>query len=81
MQITTDLRQHHLEAFEAEYFKLMDGKRGKNTDNGATVRAAQKAGWFVTDPGDVGEMTGAECARIAAEINRVYVEAITLDPN
>jgi hypothetical protein len=76
-----ELKQRHLEAFEAEYFRLMDGKRGKNTDNGATVRAAQKAGWFVTDPGDVGELTGKRVGELAAEINRVYVEAITLDPN
>lgn len=76
-----ELKQRHLEAFEAEYFKLIEGKRGKNTDNGATVRAAQKAGWFDGDIGDVGNMTGAECAAIAADVNRVYIEAITLDPN
>lgn len=76
-----DIRQRHLEAFEAEYFALVDGKRGKNTDNGATVRAAKKAGWFAEDIGDVGEMTGKHAAALAADINRVYIEAITIDPN
>lgn len=79
MQITTDLRQHHLEAFEEAYNK--DRPVGMSTSAGHAVRAAIAAGWFTSDPGDVGEMKPSEVRRLSREIDAAYNEAIALDPN
>lgn len=79
--IIDDLRQRHLEAFEAEYNRLFSDKSGRNTERGATVRAAKKAGWLINDPGDVAEMLPREVAKLAKAINERYVEVMTIDPN
>lgn len=76
-----DLRQRHLEKFEEEYWKLADNIRGRNRDNGATVRAAQAAGWLKRDPGPVGDMKPADVRRLAEAINARYTELTTIDPN
>lgn len=81
MNIIKDLRQRHLEAWEDAYFRLSDGKKGMNSDNGAVVRAAVEAGWLDGDPGDVGEMKPAGVIALAKKINNAYTEATTLDPN
>ena len=80
MKIKDDLRQRHLEAFEETYLNG-ESKKGRNTDNGAVVRAAQKAGWLDGDIGDVGDMMPRDVIKLAQEINRRYVEMTTLDPN
>jgi len=83
--IISDLKQRHLEAWEAAYFELIthDGKTkpGKNTDNGAVIRAAAKAGMLTGDVGDVGDMTPKAAAKLAGAINAAYLEAVTIDPN
>ena len=81
IEVIKDLRQRHLEAWEAEYFRLTDDKKGRHTDNGATVRAAAKAGWLSDDVGDVGDMKPAEVIALAKKINERYVEVTTIDPN
>lgn len=79
INVIDDLRQRHLEAWEAEYFRLMEGKRGRNTDNGAVIRAAVKAGWLDGDPGNVGEMNPKDVVILAEKINGAYSDATTLD--
>ena len=80
MKLFDDLRQRHLEAFEEEYLNA-ESKKGRNTDNGAIVRAAQKAGWVDGDIGDVGDMIPRDVIKLARQINQRYTELTTLDPN
>lgn len=80
MKLVTDLRQHHLEDFEAAYNK--DLPKGVSSQAGHVVRAALAAGWFGDANGaDVGEMKPADVRRLSREIDAAYNAAVTLDPN
>jgi hypothetical protein len=85
MKLTKDLRQRHLEAFEEHFWSAQGEKRwqGKNRDNGLTVRSAIAAGWFsdAPDPDVVLEMKPSEVAKLAQQVNELYVEVTRIDPN
>jgi len=82
MNIITDWRQRHLEAFETEYFTLSEKLKGKNSDNGAVVRAAIKAGIITGVSLDaIGDMSPREVGKMARAVNAQYVEVMTVDPN
>lgn len=90
MKLITDLRQRHLEAFEAEVNarKGEGDVRGLSTDAGLAVRSAIAAGWFTdgndphaTDPDIVGDMAPAAVRKLAKAVNTAYIEAVQTDPN
>lgn len=85
MKLITDLRQRHLEAFEAEVnARKGDGDvHGLSTDAGLAVRSAIAAGWIIdaTDPDVVGDMAPADVRKMAKAVNTAYLEAVRTDPN
>jgi hypothetical protein len=82
IEIISDLRQRHLEAFEdalgeggiANLAKV----RGA-TGNGMICRAALDAGW-IKDV-DVGELHGGDAQKLATAVFDAYRAATAIDPN
>jgi hypothetical protein len=48
---------------------------------GTIVRAAQKAKWFETDPGDIDELTPSAVVALALEVSKAYNDALAVRPN
>ena len=83
MELISDLRQRHLEAWEKSFNELRGDDKGASRYYGAVVRAAINAGWF-RDPvpvDDVDEMTPRQVRAYARAVDTAYTEATTLDPN
>lgn len=79
--LITDLRQRHLEAFEAAYNTIE--ARGRATLAGGAVRAAASAGWFgdTLKGDDVGDMLPTEVQALSKEIDALYTKVTTLEKN
>lgn len=72
-----DLRQQQLEDWEEAYNAIPDDVRGKSRHNGAVIRAAIQAGWFLGDDlsvDDVGLLTFKQAKPLADEIYSLYNE-------
>jgi hypothetical protein len=83
MKLIKDLRQRHLEAWEREFNRIRGDDKGVSTYHGAVVRAALAAGWFGEDgdPDTVDDMTPREVRKLSADVDSLYAEVTTLDPN
>ena len=78
------LLQGDLEDFEKEYYRFKKGnKEGLMTDRGAVVKAAVRIGWLVDVPKDFDPRNEKPqmISKWAVEIDRIYTEASTPDPN
>jgi hypothetical protein len=83
VKLITDLRQRHLEKWEREFNRFRGDDKGVSTYHGAVVRAALAAGWFGDDGSadDVDDMTPRQVRQLSAEVDALYAEVTTLDPN
>jgi hypothetical protein len=83
VKLITDLRQRHLEAWEREFNSRRGDDTGVSTFRGTVVRAALAAGWFGEDgdPDTVDDMTPRQVRQLSAEVDALYAEVTTLDPN
>ena len=88
-EVVKDLRQHHLESWDDEYWQRRDAiKReqiGRSTDEGLIVRAALAAGWFgdglrVDADERVKNMSPSEVLELATIINSKREVARAIDP-
>lgn len=86
-----DIRQRDLEAYERDYnTRVRDDegeinilKMGQMQVYGAAVRAAVAAGWFtdLTTQEAVDDLTGKEIRALHKQVDTLYQEMTTLDPN
>lgn len=83
MKLITDIRQRHLEKFEALYFVDVEDRKGVSTETGAAVRAAVEAGWFADVPNgyDVADEKPSVVRALAQQVNDLYLDIIKIDPN
>jgi hypothetical protein len=81
MKLKTEIKQRHLEAWETAYLAI--DTKGSSNHAGAVVRSAIEAGWF-DDPVSVdavGDMAPSEVRRLARDIDKLYTDIISIDPN
>jgi hypothetical protein len=79
-----ELKQKHVEAFYhaiPQDLTAVELFRDMLRNSGAIVRAAQKAKWFETDPGDVDELAPGAVLELAKEVTAAYGEAIAVSPS
>lgn len=81
LTLKKDLKQRHLEAFEAAFNEQDSTATGQSIIRRMTVDTALKAGWFGDVEPNLGDMTGREIAKLSEEVWALYRDLTNIDPN